>query len=61
MGGRGGIVLERTVLNQLGIEAAIASMIDFLEKDSIQTRTDGCARVRHIDRDHGLSMDAQAG
>ena len=61
MGGRGGIVLERTVMNQLGIEAAIASMIDFLEKDSIQTRTDGCARVRHIDRDHGLSMDAQAG
>ena len=48
------VVLERTVLDKLGIEAAIAGMVDLLEEDTIETRTDGGTHVLGIDIDYGL-------
>ena len=43
------IVLERTVVNQLGVKPTVAGMVDFLEKDAVMATTDGSSPLSGID------------
>ena len=54
MGGTFRVVLEGTVLHQLGVETAVAGVVDFLEKDTIKALTDLGSQVFCIHRDHRL-------
>ena len=49
-----GVVLERTVLNQFGVEAAITGMIDFLEENAIEAGANLCPKMFGIHSDHRL-------
>jgi hypothetical protein len=55
MHGTIGIVLERAVLNELGVQAAVAGMIDFLEENTIERGADSCTEVLNVNIHYGLS------
>jgi hypothetical protein len=44
------VILEGTVLHQLGVEAAVGGVVDVLEKHAVELRADRCAGVRGGDR-----------
>ena len=43
------IVLERTVVNQLGVKPAVAGMVDFLKENTIMATADGSSPLSGID------------
>ena len=43
------IVLERTVVNQLGVKPAVAGMVDFLKENTIMALADGSPPLSGID------------
>ena len=49
-----GVVLERTVLNQFGVEAAITGVVDFLEENAIEAGAHLCPKMFGIHSDHRL-------
>jgi len=57
--GIGGIILERTVMNQFRIKSAISRMIDFLEEDAIVTVANRSTAFTGIDVQHYLCMNSQ--
>jgi len=48
--------LERPVLNQLGIQAAVGSEVDILEKKSIHGGLDRCTLFIHIDNQSDILL-----
>jgi len=45
----GGGVFERAVLDQLGVETTVGSVVQIFEKDADEVAADGLARCREID------------
>jgi hypothetical protein len=54
-----GVVFERTVADQLSIEATIASMIDFLVEDAIMEGTDQRASLSRGELEGNLREDRE--
>ena len=54
-----GIVLERSVVDQFGIESTIASMVDFLEEDAIHSATDFRSFLHVVEVHSHLGLDTK--